>query len=111
MIMLTAFFSLLTIIGAIILAKRSRAVLPPVDAEYLKFCRFMERQGYPRKIGEGPLDYAVRIGSERPDLKAEVDAITAMYVQMNYIDTAISDAEILRKAVRGLRFRTLTANA
>ena len=111
MIMLTAFFSLLTIIGAIILAKRSRAVLPPVDAEYLKFCRFMERQGYPRKIGEGPWDYAVRVGSERPDLKAEVDTITAMYVQMNYIDTAISDAEILRKAVRGLRFRTLTANA
>ena len=110
MIMITVFFSLLAVVGLFILMKRSKAVLRPVDEEYLRFCQIMEKRGYGRRFGEGPLDYARRIRREIPEYSQEVDAITSTYVQMNYIETEPQDYMVLKKAIRLFRFRTLLAN-
>ncbi|HIG40503.1 MAG: DUF3488 and transglutaminase-like domain-containing protein [bacterium] len=109
MIMLTVFFSILGIIGVVMLAKKSSTVLAPIDDEYLEFCRLMEKWGIGRRTGEGPLDYAQRIGMEKPELRQQINNVTSAYVEKNYIHPDTASVHDLKKAVRALRFRTLTA--
>ena len=109
-IMLTTFFSLLGIIAIFLLARRSHSTRLPAEGEYFKFCRAMEKFGLARLTGEGPLDYAERIKMERPEMAAEVDKVTSAFIDANYIAEKTTDVSVLKKAVRALRFRALTAS-
>lgn len=58
----------------------------PVVAAYDRFCRRLARLGLRRETWEGPLDFARRCAAARPDLAAEVDAITGLYLDLRYRD-------------------------
>jgi transglutaminase-like putative cysteine protease len=110
-LMLASFFSVLFVIALFLLAKRSRTPLSTTDTNYLRFCRTMEKRGVPRRNGEGPLDYQLRLIEEFPALEIEVRAVTEAYVTANYMgDPAKSGSKSsdLKKAVRALWLRTLT---
>jgi len=108
MYMLTAFFSLFGMVAIFVLRKRSHNLLQPVDKQYLRFCRLLEKQGLPRSIGEGPYDYAQRVGEQRPDLAAATLTVTRAYVQMNYVKDDPRETSELRKSIRRFRMRALT---
>lgn len=112
MIMLGSFFGILAIIGLIILAKRSHHRLPALEREYLRFCRVLERMGIERSRGEGPLTFAARAATARPDLAEQVHDVTDAYVKLNYATPAGEDrggeeAARLKRAVRSFRMRAL----
>lgn len=58
-----------------------------VTRAYARFCHKLARRGLPRASHEGPLDYAQRIRGLRPDLAAQIDAITSLYVELRYAET------------------------
>ena len=107
MMMLSAFFAVLGVIGLVLLLRRSRRKLPPTDEAYLKFCHLLARQGLERRVGEAPGDYARRVIEERPELKASVDEVTALYVGLNYSGD-VEDSARLKRAVRQFQVRNLT---
>ncbi len=56
----------------------------PVKEAYLLFCRRMARIGIPRALDQGPKDYVTSIRRKRPDLTAEVEAITDLYIRLRF---------------------------
>ena len=58
-------------------------------------------------MGEAPGDYARRVIEERPELKASVDEVTALYVGLNYSGD-VEDSARLKRAVRQFQVRNLT---
>lgn len=101
---------LLIVALALVLPTRARA-LDAATREYLTFCRIMGGLQLARERGEGPLTYAERIRAERPDLAASADRITRLFVDLKYRDGEEDLGVELKRAVRALRIRSLTANA
>jgi 23S rRNA maturation mini-RNase III len=58
-------------------------------------------------MGEGPISYARRVVTFRPDLATSVDAVTDAYIRTNFIDDHPEDVDTLRKAVRRVRLSVL----
>lgn len=108
LIMLLTFFSLLGIVAFIVLGKRSHKKLMAVDRNYLRYCHYLEKQGLPRQIGEGPEDFAGRVCALKPELAVVVNAVTDAYVEANYAANNPSDVRRLRRAIRGFRLKTLS---
>lgn len=71
---------------------RTRPRVDKIQSAYQRFCRKMARTGLVRRPTEGPLDYAERIMSGRPDLSEEIGAITRLYVKLRYDREAPEDA-------------------
>ena len=67
----------------------------------------MEKRGYGRKIGEGPINFASRLRKSNPEMRREIDAVTSAYVQNNYVDEEPMDLASLKKAVRAITFKSL----
>ncbi len=111
MVMLSGFFSLLGVVAIFVLGKRSHALLRPIDREYLRFCQLMARQGLPRSVGEGPLDFAARVAQARPDLAPAMKQVTDTYIRLNYAEDQPEKTKSLRKAIRVYRFRNLGTEA
>lgn len=109
-LMLASFFAILFVIALFILAKRTTTPLSATENEYLKFCRVMARRGSPRKRGEGPLDYRDRLIAEQPQMEAEIKSITDEYIALNYRGEVRNESG-LKRAVRGLWFRSLTTQS
>ncbi len=70
-------------------------VRDPVKAAYLRFCDKLRRKGLPRGPTEGPVDYARRVETARPDLTPAVASITRLYIALRY--GAESGATLLRE--------------
>lgn len=81
--------------------RRRAPPLPPVQRIYLRFCRKLARRGFPRASNEGPLDYARRMSRTRPDLASAIQAITALYVRLRYVEAG--DLHVFNKQVRAFR--------
>jgi hypothetical protein len=77
--------------------------LDPVSRAYRKFCRRLARVGLARAPHEGARDYAERSAAERPDLAAELRAISAEYLQLRYRERG--DARAFVRRVSGFRPR------
>jgi hypothetical protein len=58
-------------------------------------------------MGEGPISYARRVVTFRPDLATSVDAVTDAYIRTNFIDDHPEDVDTLREAVRRVRHSEL----
>jgi transglutaminase-like putative cysteine protease len=86
------------------LARRRRERPDPRDALIRRFCARLARAGLPRRTGEGILDFARRVASERPRLEPEVMAIARAYVGLRYAQRAPQRDELaeLRRRVRRL---------
>lgn len=110
-IALSVIFSSVLLLTALLLLRKRRATpLDPVSREYLAFCAALEKLGIGRKIGEGPIDYAERISSTRPDLDKAVREVTDIYVDLNYSGRQDLQPDELKRAVRAFRLRSMTAN-
>jgi len=85
------------------LVRRRREKPDPRDALIRLFCARMARADLPRRNGEGILDFARRIGAERPALASEVLAIATAYVNLRYDLRASVRTATLRTLVKRLR--------
>ncbi len=75
---------LLGIIAAFTLRPARRPAPDKVQALYLRFCRKLEKTGLARLPTEGPLDFAKRVRTQRPELAAGTDAIVRLYIRLRY---------------------------
>ncbi len=92
-------FCVLALLAAIslLLARRPRTRDPAVRA-YRRFQSKLARAGIDRDPGEGPLDFSERVTRARPDLAADVQRITELYVSIRYAREG-GDARVLSRAV------------
>ena len=89
----------------VVLRRQEGVVRDPVQRVYDVFCHRLARHGLPRRPNEGPIDYAYRIGSRRPDLARDVEAITMAYARLRYAGDDPRRLVSFRRAVRGFRPR------
>ncbi|UHD18840.1 transglutaminase TgpA family protein [Thiocapsa bogorovii] len=72
-------------LGILVLASiRERKPLEPLQAEYGRFCRRLEKIGLGRLPHEGPMDYAGRVVAQRPDLAPTVERFMDIYIPAQY---------------------------
>ena len=92
-------FCVLALLAAIslLLARRPRTRDPAIRA-YRRFQNKLARVGLDRTPGEGPLDFSQRVIRARPDLSADVQRITELYVSIRYAREG-GDARVLNRAV------------
>jgi hypothetical protein len=66
--------------------RRETAVRPldQLGHRYAELQRRLARAGWARKIHEGPLAYAERVASARPDLADELQHLCAVYAELRY---------------------------
>jgi len=86
----TTLIALMAAAGAVVAALlaawalRSRSPADAIDHDWTRFCQRLAAIGLPRETWEGPLDYARRVGSRRPDLSPAVTAIATDYAGLRY---------------------------
>jgi transglutaminase-like putative cysteine protease len=56
----------------------------PVEKEWARFSRKMQRRGLQRLPWEGPCDYAKKISTRWPERRDDVDMIAAIYTSLRY---------------------------
>ncbi len=79
---------------------RRRSSEEAAQAAYDRFRRRLANAaGVQRKASEGPLDFAARATSRRPDLAAEIESITARYVNLRY---TLGNVATAKSALAGL---------
>lgn len=89
------------------LGARVRPARDPVRRAYERYCGRLARIGVVRAAGEGPCDFGERAERIRPDLRAEIAAITRCYVEGRYGGRREAGDEL---AARVARFRPWRAN-
>lgn len=104
------FGGVLLFTALLLLKKRKAAPLDSVSREYLTFCGLLHKLGFGRRIGEGPIHYAERIGSARPAIYEAVREVIDIYVDLNYSARQDRQPDELKRAVRAFRLRLMTAN-
>lgn len=90
--------------GVLLLGNRPRP--HPADRQYIRFCKQLARLGIKRDPAEGPLDFARRASASRPDLAADVMAVSRAYIQARYAQddkgATIRLKRLVRSFCRGL---------
>jgi len=81
--LLVALVSIVVSIQAWIIFHR-RKVVDPAIRQYKKFCHRLMRIGITKFPYEGPVTFAERAVSLRPDLKSTVAAVTEAYIDIKY---------------------------
>ncbi|MEJ1403524.1 MAG: DUF3488 and transglutaminase-like domain-containing protein [Candidatus Sedimenticola sp. (ex Thyasira tokunagai)] len=76
--------SLLLLLIALLLWYRGRERLDPLQVDYQRFCKRLQKKGIQRRSYEGPKDYSKRVIHRRPDLQTEVGAIIKLYIELRY---------------------------
>ena len=71
-------------IMSLLMLLRGRNRRDPAVVQYQRFCHRLARCGIPRLGHEGPRDYSIRVATARPDLRAETEAITRLYIELRY---------------------------
>jgi transglutaminase-like putative cysteine protease len=99
----------LLLVAASLFGVKPRPRRDAATAAYLRICERLAASGLERRRGEGPFDYARRVTAVRPDLGAELQALTADYVALAFAQGAAGDRALpmqrLRQAVRRFRPR------
>jgi len=67
----------------------------PALRAYRLFCRRLARVGIERAPQEGPLQFSERCSRQRPDLSAEVEDITRLYIRLRY-GSGRADPDLLK---------------
>jgi len=72
----------------------------PVAQLYARFCRKLARRNLVRGPGEGPVDFARRVASARPELADPAGRITRLYVRLRYESAGTpNDVQALRHLI------------
>ena len=111
MILLSVFFGLLAVTAVFLMLRRSHQKVTPVEREYLRYCRILEKEGLPRQFGEGAINFAERVAAERPELAAAVRAVTNAYVRVNFEKDDPDNTELIRKAIKNIKRYSFTQTA
>jgi transglutaminase-like putative cysteine protease len=61
-----------------------RVAEDPVARAYQQFCAKLARRGLERRIHEGPMEFAERVATERPELAARARLIARLYARLRY---------------------------
>ena len=71
---------------------------------YQRFCAKLTKAGITIKIGEGAMDFAERAKKQRPDLAAQIEQITSLFIRLRYqADVQVGDLRALKANVGRLR--------
>ncbi len=92
----------LTLATAARIALRRESVQDPAKALYQRFCNRLARTGIRRHTYEGPVSFAQRACTHRPELAHRIRAITEAYVDLRYAGVSQGVA-VLRRLVRDFR--------
>lgn len=76
-----------------------RPHLDPVERQWQRFTRRLEKRGLPRRPWEGPLDYAERVAAELPAAAADIRAIAKLYAGIRYGSAPKGMLALLRQHV------------
>lgn len=100
-------FSLFFAIAAFfLLGGRKRDRRDQATRVYLRLVADLAEIGLKRRLGEGPLDFAARVGQLRPDIAVDMTRITELYVRMSYAaDMQEESFGQLREFALALRLR------
>lgn len=94
----------LLMLAALMAFRHRTPALPPVLRVYGRFCARLDRIGLGKFSNEGPADYARRVGTARPDLAADVEAINELFASIRYgADSGPEDLERLKRLVDEFR--------
>ena len=90
--------SLVVLMLTALLWQADRVSVDPIQKQYLRFCRKLEKKGIKRRLNEGPKDFEKRIVREREDLKQEAGKIIRCYIGLRYgrLDTKKNRQELAR---------------
>ncbi len=92
--MLAGIFTLVGVFTLLLLRRLVVRQTDPVQTVWLKLCRKLEKAGLPRKVHEGPQDYAARVIATHPEIAADMNDLATRYVALRYQashdDTALS---------------------
>lgn len=93
------------VLGLLTLALvRGAARRQPLERLYQRFCERFARLGLSRRPGEGPLDYARRVATARPDLSEAIEAFMVPYLPARYRNQVDrTDLKVLKARLRRLR--------
>jgi hypothetical protein len=75
---------ILLVLALLLLVRLTALRMDPVQRAYARFCQAMARRGAPRKLSEGPRDFAARVSLQFPQLRETVQRIAALYVALRY---------------------------
>jgi protein-glutamine gamma-glutamyltransferase len=75
---------ILLVLALLLLVRLTSLRMDPVQRAYARFCQAMARRGAPRKLSEGPRDFAARVSLQFPQLRETVQRIAALYVVLRY---------------------------
>jgi transglutaminase-like putative cysteine protease len=87
--------------------RRGVARLKPdrIGRAWIRATRKMARVAPARAPAEGPMEYAGRVGTARPDLAARIEAIASLYARLRFgRDASHQDIAVLEREVRNLSF-------
>ena len=88
-------------LGALALWRRQRR--DPVQVLWLRAGSRLARRGLARREYEGPLDYAKRVATIRPDLAEHMHALAASYAALRYGHAGPDVFRDFRRAIAGFR--------
>ncbi len=83
-VMLIAATGVITLLLALLTLRNRAHKRDPALALYRAFCAKAARAGVVRDDAEGPLDFALRFATARPDIAPAAQAITQLYVALRY---------------------------
>lgn len=89
---------------ALLWSAHKGAAVSPTERAWHTACTRLARRGLTRHSGEGPRDFASRVGAAHPRWRAQFDEISTLYVRARYADDAGAEAR-LRRAVRQFKPR------
>ena len=93
-----------SVFTAVLIWKSKRSNVDPLVSVYQRFGEKMAKANLRRLAHEGPMDYASRISTSRPDLAKPVMQISRLYSQLRYANESHPQAlSILKKLVNDLR--------
>lgn len=83
-LLLALTMTLLFLLAIWILLRPAMKINDPAQQIYQRFCRKLARRGLHRHLSEGPLTFATRVSTRRPDLAPAAHQIIALYLQTRY---------------------------
>ena len=79
---------------------REKNTRDQLDRLFLQYCLRLEKIGLPRQPGEGPRNYAERIGLQAPSLSEQVDSLTRLYESARYAEQQETEIKRLKIALK-----------
>jgi hypothetical protein len=84
-------------------ALHQRTTTPPAQRAWQRFCKRLAKLGIVRAAWEGPLDFALRVARERPELAALTREAASHFADLHYGTGKAEQLQKLRECTRRLK--------